>query len=432
MSHVRRLSFLYFMIALLFILTATVFSSHLPTVDANYAPVKVLVNGKVLTSDVNPFIENSRTYVPLRFVAEAFQAKVVWDPMNKNVTVSHRQDKLVYTIGSSTYTHNGNKKSMDVPAKIVNGRTFIPIRFIADPLNFEVNWNGSTKTVSISNEKIGPISVTDMSGRTVQLSSPAKRIATLSSGDMDIALNLGATIVGRPTSFVTPPKGLEEVPQIGNAHQIDFEKLTSVKPDLLLAPLSARSNLDKFERLNIPVVFLSAASIQDIQKEINIVGKILNKENEANALIQKIDERIKTYAGKSTKVKALIVYGAPGTTLAALPNSLPGDILAKAGGVNIAKDFPASKDQPSFAELSAERIIIQNPDVIFLIAHGNPKEVQEAFEKILATDPAWKNLNAVKNSQYQVLDPNLFAANPGTKIVDALDQMYNALSKVNK
>ena len=72
-------------------------------------------------------------------------------------------------------------------------------------------------------------------------------------------------------------------------------------------------------------------------------------------------------------MKALLVYGAPGTYLAALPASLSGDILEKQAEKYIASDFPETKEYPQYAQLSVERIIEANPDVIYLITHGDPK-----------------------------------------------------------
>lgn len=91
-----------------------------------------------------------------------------------------------------------------------------------------------------------------------------------------------------------------------------------------------------------------------------------------------MNDQMKTYEKKSD-VKALLVYGAPGTYLAALPTSLSGNILEKTGGKNIAADFPEMKEYPQYAQLSVERIIEANPDVIYLITHGDPNSVKKSI-----------------------------------------------------
>ena len=65
-----------------------------------------------------------------------------------------------------------------------------------------------------------------------------------------------------------------------------------------------------------------------------------------------------------------------------------------------------------------------------LITHGDPKAVKDSFEKEMKQNAAWKNLDAVKNDQVTVLPADLFGANPGTKVTDALDTMQKELAKV--
>jgi iron complex transport system substrate-binding protein len=157
----------------------------------------------------------------------------------------------------------------------------------------------------------------------------------------------------------------------------------------------------------------------------------MKKEDKAKELNQKINDQMKKYEKKSD-VKALLVYGAPGTYLAALPTSLSGDILEKTGGKNIAADFPEMKEYPQYAQLSVERIIEANPDVIYLITHGDPKSVKKAFEGEMMKNEAWKNLDAVKQNRVVILPPDLFGSNPGTKVTEAMDFMYKSIQDVRK
>ena len=125
---------------------------------------------------------------------------------------------------------------------------------------------------------------------------------------------------------------------------------------------------------------------------------------------------------------ALIVYGAPGTYLAALDNSLYGDILKAAGGNNIAAKFPALDKYPTYASLSAEKIVEGDPQIIMLITHSNAEQVKAGFEKQMNQDAAWKNLDAVKNNQIIILPADLFD-NPGTQVIEALEYMRDLLQK---
>ncbi|MFB5093960.1 ABC transporter substrate-binding protein [Bacillus cereus] len=275
------------------------------------------------------------------------------------------------------------------------------------------------------------IEITDLSGRKVTFDKVPESFATLSMGDMDIIHALGGKIVGRPDTKLTLPDELKKAQVIGNAHQPNFEQIASLKPDVLVANNGFQKNVPTVEGQGTQVIISSANSVQDIQKNIKLYGTVMKKEDKAKEINQKMNDQMKKYEKKSD-AKALLVYGAPGTYLAALPTSLSGDILEKTGGKNIASDFPETKEYPQYAQLSVERIIEANPDVIYLITHGDPKSVKKAFEGEMMKNEAWKNLEAVKQNRVVILPPDLFGSNPGTKVTEAMDFMYKSIQDVRK
>lgn len=291
---------------------------------------------------------------------------------------------------------------------------------------------GDEKAAATKTEKgKEKIEVTDLSGRKVIFDKVPESFATLSMGDMNIIHALGGKIVGRPDAKITLPEDIKKVQVIGNAHQPNFEQIASLKPDVLIANNGFQKNVPTVEGQGTKVMISSTNSVQDILKNIELYGTIMKKEDKAKELNQKITNQMKTYEKKSD-VKALLVYGAPGTYLAALPTSLSGDILEKTGGKNIAADFPKMKEYPQYAQLSVERIIEANPDVIYLITHGDPNSVKKAFEGEMMKNEAWKNLDAVKQNRVVILPPDLFGSNPGTKVTEAMDFMYKSIQDVRK
>ncbi|MEV3100232.1 ABC transporter substrate-binding protein [Paenibacillus larvae] len=278
------------------------------------------------------------------------------------------------------------------------------------------------------------IKVTDFTGREVIFDKAPVSVATLALGDLDIVHKLGANIVGRPaTKSPLPSEGLKNAAEIGNTHQPNFEKLAAAKPDLLIVGAGFNKHIATVEKNGTKVLMTSANSVADIQKSITLFGEVLEKKEEAKKLTQAIDDKLHAMssAGK-TGVRALLVYGAPGTYMAALPNSLSGDVMAKSGGENVAADYPQTKDFPQYAELSSERIVESNPDVVYLITHGDPGAVKKSFEAEMSKNAAWKNLKAVKEGSVIILPPDLFGSSPGTKITDALDFMSDNLKTAAK
>ena len=106
---------------------------------------EVYVDGEKLTFDVEPFIENDRTLVPLRGIFEKLGAIVSWDQDTTTVFAirdrGDAQDSIVLQIDNPTAFVNSVATTLDVPAKVVNDRTFVPLRFVGEALNADVAWN---------------------------------------------------------------------------------------------------------------------------------------------------------------------------------------------------------------------------------------------------------------------------------------------------
>ena len=109
------------------------------------------INGDSYTLDASPFIENGRTLVPIRFIAEGFGADVDWIGETKTVIINleSKNINIILQIGSKIAIVNGEKITLDVAPKIVKGRTFVPLRFIAETFGAEVLWNGSERKITI-------------------------------------------------------------------------------------------------------------------------------------------------------------------------------------------------------------------------------------------------------------------------------------------
>lgn len=116
---------------------------------------KALVNEEVLNLDVAPFIEEDRTFVPLRFIAESFQAKVDWNSEIKkiDITLEHPliKKKIELKINSKIAYINGKETTLDVsPFIIPPGRTVVPLRFIAESFDSKVEWEPLVKNIIIT------------------------------------------------------------------------------------------------------------------------------------------------------------------------------------------------------------------------------------------------------------------------------------------
>jgi len=112
--------------------------------------IKVLVNGTAVAFDQPPIIENGRTLVPLRAIFEALGATVEWEQSTQTVTAVKDDITIILKIGDAFLTKNGERIALDVPAKIVGGRTLVPARAVAESFGADVQWDQATRTVTIT------------------------------------------------------------------------------------------------------------------------------------------------------------------------------------------------------------------------------------------------------------------------------------------
>lgn len=113
-------------------------------------PVKIVLNGQETTFNPAPIIENGTTLVPMRAIFESMGATVSWDQGTQTVNAIKGDTTVVLQIGSKSPTVNGKVWPLDVPAKVVNGHTLAPARFVGEAFGGSVGWDQSTQTVTIS------------------------------------------------------------------------------------------------------------------------------------------------------------------------------------------------------------------------------------------------------------------------------------------
>lgn len=125
---------------MILVILSTVFTVGASPVESK---IGFLINNEIkpIPKDMGePFLSNSRTFVPLRFVSETLGFKVEWEQKTQTATIKHTSGDVKVTIGSKTVTTPSGAVAMDVEAFLRNSRTYVPIRFVAEALGFEVDW----------------------------------------------------------------------------------------------------------------------------------------------------------------------------------------------------------------------------------------------------------------------------------------------------
>lgn len=132
--------FKIFSLILLFICTFSIASSD----------ILIKVNDKYIDSDVTPFIKSGTTYVPIRFIANALNVDAInWNSKTQSVSIKDSDTTILLFINQNYAYINNEYKSLDNNALLIDGRTFVPLRFISQALGANVTWDNKTYTVTI-------------------------------------------------------------------------------------------------------------------------------------------------------------------------------------------------------------------------------------------------------------------------------------------
>ncbi len=137
----------------------------------------ITINGKAQPLDGVPVIENGRTLVPLRAIFEALSLKVSWDSRTQEITGTRGNTKITLYVGSEAAYKNDAPMAaaLETPPKIINGRTMVPVRFLAESLGAEVKWLSETQTIVIT-EDPKFLSLKDI---TIYIGDPITRVESL-------------------------------------------------------------------------------------------------------------------------------------------------------------------------------------------------------------------------------------------------------------
>jgi len=262
-------------------------------------------------------------------------------------------------------------------------------------------------TASSDEETSGEIVLTDVIGRQVVLEEPA----TLVVGTHNPTLN-AAVVLGGGGKFIggfgnkEMSRGLYEavipdfdnLTQIGKGGNINYETVLQTGADLAIIPERFQDQVAQFEEIgmNVLVALPSEESFETVTASLTLLGQALgvsDRADEINAFLEaKIDNAKEITAQVTDKKKVLFLGGS--SPLSVAPDAMiQTDLIEVAGGENAVTGVEGSGD---FVDVNIEQIIEWNPDVIWF-----PSYADYTVDSLMS-DPAWANINAVKNNQVYV------------------------------
>lgn len=280
-------------------------------------------------------------------------------------------------------------------------------------------------TVAAGAAAVGPISVGDDDGRTVELPHPAERAISLAPHATELAYAAGAggKLVGvaRGSDYPPPARALASV---GDGLAPDPERVAALRPDLVLAwlPGGAAPLLPVLRALNVPVYYSDPRTLRDIPEAVERMGVLFGTqavaEPAAASLRARIDALAARYAGRAP-VRVFIQAGRePVYTLNG--SSIVSDALRVCGGVNVFADAPVTAPQ-----VTQEAVLAARPDIV-VAGMADPAS-------LAATTQAWRALGlpAALAGRVIGIDADVLYR-PGPRLIDAAETLCAALDRARE
>jgi iron complex transport system substrate-binding protein len=259
-----------------------------------------------------------------------------------------------------------------------------------------------------------PTTVTDFQNRSVTVPVRPERIVSIgpSITEFLFALGTGARVVGTD-DFSDEPAAAKQVEKVGGI-KVNFEKVVSLKPDLVLSVKFSDGTIEKLASAGLLVLVVDPQNAGDIARTAILLGRAVGIAGEALARdIQKRldDVRSKTSAAATKpRVYHEIDASDPTKIFTVGPGSYIADLIDIAGGQNI-----AARASSAYPQLSAEEILRSDPEIIVLAAADYSAKPEQ-----VAARAGWSVIAAVKNKRIFTIAPNLINR-PGPRVGEAAE-----------
>ncbi len=214
------------------------------------------------------------------------------------------------------------------------------------------------------------------------------------------------------------PDGLVD---LGNPHSPSLERLVEVHPDLVVADRAIHARLaPQIEQLGATVLLLGTDSVAETTASLDALSAALGRPAPLEARIAEVRARIGALADRS-EASVVALFGAPGSFYVMTERAWLGD-LARHVGLDLAIAASGDERFPGLVAVSDEAMATAHPDLVLLVAHGDPSRIRADLERRTAEGGAWSGLAGARLGIH-VLDPDLFSANPGLEIVRAAEAL---------
>ena len=265
------------------------------------------------------------------------------------------------------------------------------------------------------------VTVTDMAGREITLDAPATKVVALTASDCEILAALGAedTLVGRG-EYCDYPESVLEVPAVQSGADTNLEQIIALEPQVVVMAKMAQTEeqVAALEKAGIRVVVSDAQDIEGVYTAIRLIGALVGRNDEAEAMVADMQSTFADIAAKSENTGKTVYFEVSPLQWGlwtAGKGTFMDELATMCGLTN------AFADVEGWAEISEEQVLERDPDYIVTISmyYGEgPTPVEE-----IKSRAGWDALKAVQNDAIFNADSNE-VSRPGPRLKDAAEALY--------
>lgn len=239
--------------------------------------------------------------------------------------------------------------------------------------------------------------IVDKLGREITLEKTPERVVAITPSDAEIlfAVGAGETLVGRGT-YVDNPEETMAAPVVASGQEMNAEEIIALEPDLVIMSDMAQTEaqVETLTNAGVTVVMTNSEDIAGVYESIELIGRVMDKEEEAANVIEEMKSVFAEIEANSADNQGKTVYFEVSPLEYGLwsagSNTFMNEVAEIVGLENIFAD-----DVDGWSEVSEEDVISRNPDYIITIALSSG-EGQSPVEEIMSR-PGWEGITAVEN-----------------------------------
>ena len=263
----------------------------------------------------------------------------------------------------------------------------------------------------------GSAAVTDMLGREVKLSAPAKKIVAVNPADCEILYLIGAgdTLVGRG-EYCNYPEEVASVPAVQSGSETNVEQIIALEPQLVIMSTMAQSSeqVETLENAGIPVYVSDAATIDQVYQNIEHIGQLTGKTTEAEAAVEDMKKAFASISEKAGGAEGKTIYFEVSPLEYGLWTAGTGTFMDEIATMLGLQN--AFNDVQGWGEVSEEQVLARDP--VYIVTVGmylgeGPTPVEEILSRTV-----WQSLKAIKSSNVVSVDSDEISR-PGPRLADA-------------